>query len=87
MIANKSFPSQKQGQIYLSEGGQETELMYKYGFELPQFAMFPLLDNPKAVLKMNEMYRSYLEVAAKYETCALMGGLDYRASPDCGDLL
>jgi S-methylmethionine-dependent homocysteine/selenocysteine methylase len=87
MIANKSFPSQQQGRIYLSEGGQETELMYKYGFELPQFAMFPLLNNPKAVLKMKEMYRSYLEVAAKYKTCALMGGLDYRASPDWGDLL
>jgi len=61
--------------------------MYKHGFELPQFAMFPLLNNPDAVSKMKEMFRSYLEVAAKYKTCALMGGLDYRASPDWGELL
>lgn len=33
------------------------------------------------------MYRSYLDVAAKHGMCALMGGLDYRASPDWGELL
>ena len=87
MIGSKSFPPQQEGRFYLSEGGTETELMYKYGFELPQFAMFPLLDNPEAVSKMREMFRSYLEVAAKHKICALMGGLDYRASPDWGELL
>jgi len=29
--------------LYLAEGGQETELMYKHGHELPEFAMYPLL--------------------------------------------
>jgi S-methylmethionine-dependent homocysteine/selenocysteine methylase len=71
----------------LTEGGTETELLYKYGFELPQFALFPLLDNPQAVSQMREMFRSYLDVAARYKMCALMGGLDYRASPDWGELL
>jgi homocysteine S-methyltransferase len=87
MVGTKPFPPQKEGQFYLSEGGTETELMYKYGFELPHFAMFPLLNNPNAVLQMKEMFRSYLEVAAKHKICALMGGLDYRASPDWGKLL
>ena len=87
MVGNKSFPPQQEGRFYLSEGGTETELMYKYGFELPHFAMFPLLNNPDAVSKMREMFRSYLEVAAKHKICALMGGLDYRASPDWGELL
>ena len=87
MVDQKAFPPQKEGHFYLSEGGAETELMYKYGFELPQFAMFPLLDNPKAVAKMREMFRSYLEVVAKNNMSALMGGLDYRASPDWGKLL
>lgn len=87
MVGSKSFPPQQEGRFYLSEGGSETELMYKYGFELPHFAMFPLLDNPDAVSKMREMFRSYLEVAAKHKICALMGGLDYRASPDWGELL
>ncbi len=87
MAHEKAFPSQQEGRFYLSEGGSETELMYKYGFELPKFALFPLLDNPDAVSKMREMFRSYLDVVAKNGMCALMGGLDYRASPDWGELL
>jgi S-methylmethionine-dependent homocysteine/selenocysteine methylase len=87
MIKHTPFPPQKEGRFYLTEGGTETELMYKHGFELPYFAMFPLLDNPKAVSKMREMFRSYLDVAARHRFCALMGGLDYRASPDWGELL
>ena len=87
MVKRTTLPPQEEGRFYLTEGGTETELMYKHGFELPHFAMFPLLDNPEAVSKMREMFRSYLDVAAKHEFCALMGGLDYRASPDWGELL
>ena len=87
MADEKTFPPQQEGRFYLTEGGTETEIMYKYGFELPQFAMFPLLDNPDAVSTMKGMYRSYLDIAAKHGMCALMGGLDYRASPDWGELL
>lgn len=87
MVDQKSFPPQQEGRFYLSEGGTETELMYKYGFDLPQFAMFPLLENPDAVSQMRGMFQSYLDVVAKHGMCALMGGLDYRASPDWGKLL
>ena len=76
------FPSQQPGVNYLTEGGQETELMYKHGFELPEFAMFPLLDDPNAVAALREMYRAYLDTAARNGFGALVGGLDYRASPD-----
>ncbi len=61
MDNRKSFPAQQKNRFYLTEGGTETELMYKYGFELPQFAMFPLLNNPAAVAKMQEMFRNYLD--------------------------
>ena len=60
-----AFPQQTPGTIYLTEGGQETEVMYRHGFDLPEFAMFPLLDNPAALDVMRGMYRSYLDVAAK----------------------
>ena len=75
------FPTQRPGVNYLTEGGQETELMYKHGFELPEFALFPLLDDPSAVGVLKDMYRSYLDTAARHGFGALMGGLDYRASP------
>lgn len=87
MTERKIFPPQKEGRYFLSEGGTETEILYKYGFELPQFAMFPLLDDPKAVSKLQEMFRNYLDIVAKHGMSALIGGLDYRASPDWGELL
>ena len=54
MNDKKPFPSHQEGRFYLSEGGTETELMYKYGFDLPEFAMYPLLNNPDAVLKLKK---------------------------------
>jgi homocysteine S-methyltransferase len=83
----KQFPQQQSGVNYLTEGGQETEIMYKYGYELPHFAMFPLLDNPRAVTELRGMYDRYLETAARHGFGVVMGGLDYRASPDWAALL
>lgn len=83
----KTFPDQQPDVLYLTEGGQETELMYKYGFDLPEFALFPLLDEPRAVAELRGMYARYLDVAALHGFCPLMGGLDYRASPDWARLL
>jgi len=84
MTARAMFPAAMPGHVYLTEGGTETELLYKWGFELPEFAVFPLLDNPKAVTVMRDMLRRTLDVAARYGQSMLLGGLDYRASPDWG---
>lgn len=76
------FLEPQPGVLYLTEGGQETELMYKHGHELPEFAMYPLLDDPRAVKDLEAMYTRYLEVAVRHRLVPVMGGLDYRASPD-----
>src|SRR5690242_740113 len=81
------FPQQQPGLDYLTEGGQETEILYKYGFELPHFAMYPLLDDPRAVAQLRAMYGQYLDTAARHGFGVVIGGLDYRASPDWGALL
>jgi S-methylmethionine-dependent homocysteine/selenocysteine methylase len=81
------LPQQREGVLYLTEGGTETEVMYKLGFELPHFALFPLLDNAEAVGAMRGMFQRYLDKAAENDFSALIGGLDYRASPDWGRLL
>jgi homocysteine S-methyltransferase len=81
------FPKQQPGLNYLTEGGQETEIMYKYGYDLPHFAMFPLLDNPRAVTELRGMYGRYLDTVARHGFGVVVGGLDYRASPDWGSLL
>jgi S-methylmethionine-dependent homocysteine/selenocysteine methylase len=82
-----AFPKQQPGVNYLTEGGQETEILYKYGYELPHFAMYPLLDNPRAVTELRGMYGRYLDTAARHGFGVIIGGLDYRASPDWASLL
>src|SRR3546814_14042522 len=58
--------------------------MYRHGFELPEFAMFPLLDIPSAVAALHDMFRAPLDVAAEFGFGFLLSGLDYRASPAWG---
>ena len=61
--------------------------MFKFGHDLPEFALFTLLDKPAAMAELRGMYERYLDVAARHGFVALMGGLDYRASPDWGGKL
>ena len=58
--------------------------MYKWGIELPEFAMFPLLDNPEADSVVRDIYRRYFDVAAHHGTGMVIMGHDYRASSDWG---
>lgn len=81
MSSSTKFPAQRPNEMLLTEGGIETEVMYKWGFDLPHFAMFPLLHNPAAVSAMQSMYWRFLDVAARHKVSVLMGGLDYRANP------
>jgi len=72
------------GEIFLTEGGTETELEYRHGFELPEFSMLPLLDDAKAVAAMRSVLSRQLDVAAEFGLSFLLTGFDYRASPDWG---
>lgn len=81
------FPLQQAGVFYLAEGGQETEIMYRHGHALPEFAMYPLLDDPVAVSDLKAMYVRVLDIAAEHGFVAMISGLDYRASPDWGEKL
>lgn len=78
------LPPMGSGEVFLTEGGSETEIMYRNGFKLPEFAMFPLLDNAKAVSAMREILSRQLDVAAEFGLSFMLSGLDYRASPDWG---
>ena len=75
-------PRLDDGRIYLTEGGTETEVMYKWGFELPEFSMYPLFDDPDAMAAIDGMFNRYFEAAAAHDSGILLGGMDYRASPD-----
>jgi homocysteine S-methyltransferase len=81
------FPQQRDGIFYLTEGGQETEIMYRHGHDLPEFAMYPLLDDQAGMADLKAMYSRVLDVAAEHGFVAMISGLDYRGSPDWGEKL
>jgi S-methylmethionine-dependent homocysteine/selenocysteine methylase len=87
MYAMTRFPERREGIFYLTEGGQETEIQYRHGHDLPEFAMYPLLDNSLAMSDLRGMYSRVLDVAAAHGFTAMITGLDYRASPDWGEKL
>lgn len=73
--------------IFLTDGGTETWLMYKRGFDLPQFSAFHLLNDKKATAAIREYYRAFADIAATLGTGFIFDSLTYRASRDWGRLL
>lgn len=87
MSKDRVVLGQQDNELFLAEGGTETEVMFRHGHELREFAMFELMDNALAVADMKDMYRRYLDVVAKHGFAAMMAGFDYCASPDWGKKL
>lgn len=73
--------------IFLTDGGTETWLMYKRGFELPEFSAFHLLNDPRSAAALREYYTAFANIAVKLGTPLIFDSLTYRASRDWGALL
>jgi S-methylmethionine-dependent homocysteine/selenocysteine methylase len=73
--------------MFLTDGGTETWLMYKRGFELSNFSAFHLLNDPKASAAIRDYYRAFVEIACTLGTGFIFDSLTYRASRDWGRLL
>ena len=56
---------QLDGTVFLSEGGLETDLIFRHGIDLPDFASFPLLDTKEGTAILREYYESFVEVARR----------------------
>jgi homocysteine S-methyltransferase len=75
------------GDIFLSDGGMETTLIFQEGVELPHFASFVLMSTPEGRRQLKDYYIRYLEVARKHHTGFILDTPTWRANPDWGALL
>lgn len=73
--------------IFLTDGGTETWLMYKRGFDLPEFSAFHLLNDDRSAAALREYYTAFATIAVKLGTPFIFDSLTYRASRDWGALL
>ena len=68
--------------VFLTDGGIETTLIYDDGFELPDFAAFPLLDDAAGHAALQRYFDAYLDVAVRHRVGIVLETPTWRASPD-----
>jgi S-methylmethionine-dependent homocysteine/selenocysteine methylase len=69
---------------YVTDGGLETDLIFHQGVELPHFAAFPLLVDPKGRDLLADYFAAYAGVAAASGAGLLLETPTWRANPDWG---
>jgi S-methylmethionine-dependent homocysteine/selenocysteine methylase len=71
----------------ITDGGMETTLIFKQGFDLPDFASFVLLDDPAGRDALRAYYRSYIDIAEARGVGIIIDTPTWRANPDWGERL
>lgn len=75
---------QLQGGLFLTDGGMETTLIFDAGFELPHFAAFVLMDDPRGRAALEAYYRRYLAIARDKRLGFVLDTPTWRANADWG---
>lgn len=70
--------------IHLTDGGLETDLIFNKNIDLPHFAAFPLLEDPRQREILRNYYKEYLELAKQYKTGYILESPTWRANSDWG---
>ncbi len=78
---------QLSGDIFLTDGGIETTLIFHDGFELPEFAAFDLLNKDEGIAALRRYYNSYVSIAKEYEAGFILEAPTWRTSSDWGNVL
>jgi S-methylmethionine-dependent homocysteine/selenocysteine methylase len=73
---------QLKGDLFLTDGGIETTLIFLEGLELPDFAAFDLLKRPEGETALRKYFRTYAALAKKFGTGLILEAATWRANPD-----
>lgn len=82
MTNNKTTLPHESENLFLTDGGLETTLVFLEGFELPYFAAFDLLKDKKGYDAIKNYYRRYLKIAKDFKTGFILESPTWRANPD-----
>ena len=74
-------------EVFLTDSGIETDLIFRGGWDLPEFAAFPLLDDAAGVKALRQYYLGHVEVAARFGRGLVLEAATWRASRAWGDQL
>ena len=74
-------------EVFLTDGGLETVMVFLEGIELPQFASFTLLDSDEGRAALTRYYTAFLEEAAAQGTGFVLDTATWRASAGWGQVM
>ncbi len=72
------------GGLYLTDGGIETTLIFHEGLHLPDFAAFHLLQDANGRIALQKYFRTYAEIAKRFNAGLILESATWRASADWG---
>ena len=75
---------QLSGDLFLTDGGLETTLIFHEGIDLPEFAAFVLLENEDGCEMLRKYYRRYADIARDNNVGFILESMTWRASQDWG---
>ena len=75
---------QLSGDLFLTDGGIETTLIFHDGLELPYFAAFDLLKNEEGTEVLRKYFRTYASIAKDHGVGFVLESATWRASSDWG---
>jgi homocysteine S-methyltransferase len=78
---------QLDGQVFLTEAGLETDLIFDHDIDLPHFASFPLLATEDGRKVLFDYYQSFIDIARRDGTGVVFETPTWRANPDWGTQL
>jgi S-methylmethionine-dependent homocysteine/selenocysteine methylase len=74
-------------EVYLTDSGLETELIYNQGVALEQFAAFPLLDQAEGMRRLRSYFAGHAAIAARFDVGFVLESATWRANAHWGALL
>jgi S-methylmethionine-dependent homocysteine/selenocysteine methylase len=78
---------QRNGGLFLTDGGIETTLIFHEGLDLPDFAAFHLLKTPEGEGALHKYESTYAEIAKRFGAGLILESATWRSNPDWGTKL
>jgi S-methylmethionine-dependent homocysteine/selenocysteine methylase len=72
------------GDLFLTDGGIETTLIFREELELPYFAAFDLLKHDEGTAALRKYFQTYAQMARQYGIGCILESATWRASMDWG---
>lgn len=71
-------------QLFVTDAGLETVLIFHQGLELPAFASFDLLKDEEGITRLRDYYKQYAEIAHTHGLGLILESPTWRANSDWG---